>query len=159
MEEDKPSFSSKHNEHRVEMVWTAKIESLFEEWKEDCRSKAKTHNRRAKTKKAYHYLLSVPTIVLPLTMSTVNQFFTEWENELINSIGYLITGSLSGINTFLNLPSQYQQHYDCEARYDELAVEIESILIKPKKDRVQADVQLESVKNRYEYLNKTAIDF
>ena len=158
MEEDKVSVSSKDDEHRVEMVWTAKIESLFEEWQEDCRLKAATHNQRAKTKKTYHYLLSLPTIVLPLTMSTVNQFFSAWESELINSVGYLVTGSLSGINTFLNLPSQYQQHYDCEARYDELAVEIESILIKPKKDRVQADVQLESVKNRYEYLNKTAID-
>lgn len=158
MEQDKVSVSSKDDEHRVEMVWTTKIESLFEAWQDDCRSKAVTHNQRAKTKKAYHYLLSLPTIVLPLTMSTINQFFTEAQSEVINSVGYLITGSLSGINTFLNLPSQYQQHYDCEARYDELAVEIESILIKPKKDRVQADVQLESVKNRYEYLNKTAID-
>lgn len=95
MEEDKESLSSKDDEHRVEMVWTTKIES--------------------------HYFISVPTIIIPLTMSTVNQFFTQAESELINSVGYLVTGSLSGINTFLNLPSQYQQHYDCEARYDELA--------------------------------------
>lgn len=158
-EADKTSLSSSQDdEHRVEMMWTSRIESLFEQWREDCVHQAQCHNQRAKRKKCNHYLLSLPTIILPLTMGTVNQFFTETESELINSVGYLMTASLTGISTFLNLPSQYQQHYDCEARYGELAVEIESILIKPKKDRVQADVQLESIKNRYEYLQKTSID-
>ena len=93
-------------------------------------------------------------------MSSVNQLLDETDDiaKIVTSVGFLVTGSLTGINTFLNFASQYEQHYQADARYLELYTEIQTILTKPKRDRIQADVCMEQIKNKYEHLNKSSPD-
>jgi hypothetical protein len=152
--------SSLDNPDREEMLWDSRIETLLKGWGDECKEKSESHNKAAKKKKCLHRSLAIPSIVVPLFMAAINQMYSE-DVELsvwINSIGYFLTGSLTGVNTFINYASQYEQHYIADARYYELYTEIESVLVKKKKNRVQADVVLEQIKNKYEHLNKTSPD-
>lgn len=152
--------SSVDNNNREEMMWDSRLETLMKGWGDECKEKSEAHNKAAKKKKCLHRSLAIPSIVLPLFMAAINQVYSE-DVELsvwINSIGYFLSGSLTGINTFINYASQYEQHYIADARYYELFTEIESILVKKKKNRVQADVVLEQIKHKYENLNKNSPD-
>lgn len=157
---EKSESESEDNKNRIEMLWTNKIESLFRHWAAECKDNAILHNKTAKKKKCLYRTFGIPSIIIPLCMASFTQLYSDdhYYSLYVNSIGYLITGTLSGINTFLNYASQYEKHYYSEIRYQELYTDIQSILIKPKKDRQPADVLLEKIKLRFEHINEYAPD-
>ena len=152
--------TTKDREDRSEMLWNTKLETLFMHWAMECKEKADQHNKQAKRKKILYRCIGIPAVIIPITMASANQLMDEdsYHAKLINSIGYLLTGALTAVNTFINYASQYEKHYSTEVRYMELYTDIESILIKPKKDRQAADVILERYKLKIEHINEYAPD-
>ena len=152
--------TSSDRKDRSEMLWNSKLELLFHHWALECKDNAIRHNLEAKRKKILYRLFGIPAVIIPITMASMTKLIEEdsYHATLINSIGYLITGSLTAINTFINYASQYEKHYNTEVRYMELYTDIESILIKPKKDRQAADVVLERYKLKLEHINEYAPD-
>jgi len=159
-EKDKSkSTSSNEDTDRVEMKWTDDIEIKITEWSEKCEKIAILHEDASKRKKRLHYGLSFPMIIVPLIMSFSNQFFGDEHiySNYINSFGYLMVGTLTGLSTFLNYAGKYIQHEVASNRYREVILEIEAILIKKKKYRIPADVSIEHIKSQIECLNKFSI--
>lgn len=151
---------TKDNATRIEMMWNNKIEYLFEDWAAQSKEFAQQHNIIAKKKKCLYRSFGLPAMIIPIAMSSLNQIY---ENDtetaiIINSICFLLTGTLTGINTFLNFASQYEKHYYSEVRYKELYIDIQSLLIKPKKDRPPADVSIERYKLKFEHINENSPD-
>lgn len=144
---------------RLEMKWTDNIEDKLEEWSSYCNITSKKHMKASKIKKSIFYILSIPAILVPLIMSFTNQFYGDDHvySKYINSFGYLIVGTLTGVNTFLNYGGKYIEHEVASNRYNEITLEIESILIKKKKYRTPADVVIEHIKSKIECLNKFSI--
>lgn len=144
---------------RVEMKWNNNLEKKLHEWLDLCKDISIAHSKMAKKRKKCHYILSIPTIIIPLFMGFTQQYFGEEHDfyPLISSSGYLITGSLTAVNTFLGYSSKYVEHEVASNRYEEVMYEIDSILIKPKKHRQAADVCMERIKNNIESLNKFSV--
>ncbi len=155
MEPENTPPSSIDDLTRSEMMWNTEIEGLFSKWRESSELKGAQHANKAKCKKNLFYAIAIPAIVLPLVLGALSEY--REKDPRVDTLGFFTTSLFSAMSAFFNFSSQYQEHYDAESRYLELSTEIESILIKPKKDRLQADVCLERIKNRYEFLNKTSI--
>ena len=99
-------------------------------------------------------------MIIPIAMASFTQLYSEdhYLNPVINSIGYLVTGTLTCINTFMNFASLYEKHFFTEIRFNELYTDIQSILIKNKRDREPADVVLERIKLKYEHICEISPD-
>jgi len=144
---------------RVEMKWNSNLEKKLQDWMELCKDIALAHSKMAKKRKQCYYVMSIPAILVPLFMGFTQQYFGE-DHEyypLISSTGYLLTGSLTALNTFLAYGAKYVEHEVASNRYEEVMYEIDSILIKPKKHRQAADVCMERIKNNIESLNKFSV--
>lgn len=151
---------SKDTINRIELRWNERIEYLFRHWASQCKDLADQHNNQAKYKRCMYRVLGIPAVIIPLCMATITQLYDDGDEtaKLVNSLGYLITGTLTGINTFINFSGQYEKHYNAEIRYNELYTDIQSILIKPKRDRIQADVCIERYKLKLEHANEVSPD-
>lgn len=144
---------------RVEMKWNINLEKKLQEWMDLCKDISLAHTKMAKKRKQCYYMMSIPAILIPLFMGFTQQYFGE-EHEyypLISSSGYLLTGTLTALNTFLGYGAKYVEHEVASNRYEEVMYEIDSILIKPKKHRQAADVCMERIKNNIESLNKFSV--
>lgn len=148
------------DKHRREMLWSNKIEYLFEDWAFQSKELSIKHNKAAKHKKCLHRSFGIPAVVIPIVMASINQLYEkdEYIATITNSIGYLLVGTLTGINTFINYASQYQRHYHSEIRYKELYIDIRSLLIKPRKDRPPADVSITKYKLIFEHTHEISPD-
>ena len=151
---------SKDSPNRIELLWSNKIEYLFEDWATQSKEFADLHNKAAKRKKCLYRSFGIPAVVIPILMASINQVYEKHTDIAIitNSMGYLLVGTLTGINTFINYASQYQKHYYSEIRYKELYIDIRSLLIKPKKDRPPADVSIVKYKLKFEHINEFSPD-
>jgi hypothetical protein len=66
----------------------------------------------------------------------------------------MLSGLFSGISMFFNFGKKTELHSNYSNKYFELANEIDSELIKPKRFRVACDVYMERTKLRYNSLCK-----
>jgi hypothetical protein len=155
-EEHTPQLSSEDREDREEMKWSSNVEILLKDWSIKSLSKSKLHGQNAKKLKKYFYSLSIPCVIIPFGMSISSVFWGEcsYEHKLTNAIISCVLGSLNGLNTLFNLGSLYQLHFEAETKYMDLHTDIESTLVKSKKDRIAVDVFLERAKLQYEYIEK-----
>lgn len=152
--------SSKDNHDREEMIWTTKIECIFNHWALECKELSKKHNKQGRRHKCLYHSFGIPSVVIPVFMASINQLLGDQHEVsiIVNSIGFLLTGTITGIMTFLNFSSKYEKHFYTEIRYNELYTDIQSLLIKPKRNRIAADVALEQYKLRFEHINEYAPD-
>lgn len=159
VESEENELTPSRDNSRSGMTWTERLEDMLKKWKSDCEGISEKHYIESKSKKRIHYSLSIPCIFVPLFMGFTNQFFGEEHvySGYMNSIGYLISGGLIGLSTFLNYGAMYVLHEVASNRYSEVCLEIESILIKKKKYRANADIILERIKDNIESLNKFSI--
>ena len=160
VENNSRSRTSLDRADRIEMEWSKEIEGQMNEWRCESQIQQQRHRRCAIYKRIFHYGMSIPSIIIPVSMSFVSQFYGEEHiySDYATSFGFLTVGIINGLNVFLNYGVQYQKHFDAEARYEELITEIDGMLIKKKKYREPADVSLERIKNKYNTLNKYSID-
>jgi hypothetical protein len=143
------------------LPWCEDVDGLMKKWCKDCCDRSVLHAQHASTKKRYFHLLSIPTIIIPIAMASFSQLYSACDNDdakLVNSLGYLVSGSLAGVIAFLNLGNQYAQHAQYEILYHELSTEIECILAKPIAFRSHADVVLLNTRLKYDALNKGSPD-
>ena len=130
---------------RVELLWDSKNQELIVEWANECKENAKLHNKQGKRFKCMHTLLGIPTMLVPV-------FIGAFSNQLelapvTQSVLMLFSGALSTISQFFDFSSRSQRHLEYEARYSELAAEIDVELVKPKARRLACDVYLERCMN------------
>jgi hypothetical protein len=158
-EDDTMSNSISIDGERVEMSWNEKIEELLKRWSEECRKLSEKHNEASKRKKCIHYGLQIPIIIAPFVLGFSSSFYGEDHdyNRYVNSYGNLVLGILSGVNTFINYGGKQKEHENACNRYNEVCLDIESILIKHKKYRIPADITIERFKQRIESLNKFSV--
>ena len=149
------STDSSKDCERQEMLWTSKQESYFEKILHECIEKQKAHDVKAHKFKSKYIYMSLPSIVLPLMIASVNEFLKE-DYNYINTTSMSIAGILSGVNSFYNFGSKYQKHNEYSGRYDELAGEIEALLTKNRRFRPPVDVSIERIKNQFNNLNNNA---
>ena len=143
------------------LPWCADVERLMNKWCSDCKERSFIHAKRASAKKRFYRILSIPSIIIPIAMASFSQLYSacnNFEAQFVNSVGYLLTGSLAGVSTFLNFGSQYAQHAQYEILYYELGTEIECILAKPSAFRGHADMVLINTRLKYDALNKGSPD-
>ncbi len=158
MNEETPPSNDRTD--RKELLWDNRIEHLIKEWSVKSIKKSNVHNSKAKYKKKLYYGFNIPCIVIPFFMSISSIFWGECstEHKMINSIIACIIGSLNGIQTLLNLGSQYQLHFEAESKYRDLHIDIESVLIKHKQDRLPADIFLERCRLLFENIERNSPD-
>jgi len=152
------TISSQDDEERRELLWSSKIENLIQDWKESCAQLSEKHTIVGKRKKQGYYVLSLFCIILPFCTAFLSELLPNDILSTSKTIILFVSSCLSALNTFLNFGKAHAEHNFASFKYAELIHEIDSILVKPKADRMQADLQLEIIKNRYELLNKTCID-
>ena len=143
------------------LPWCKDVEELMKKWCSDCSERSVIHANRASAKKRLYRILSIPSIIIPIAMASFSQLYSacnNFEAQFVNSVGYLLTGSLTGVATFLNFGNQYAQHAQYEILYYELATEIECILTKPSAFRSHADIVLINTRSKYDALNKGSPD-
>lgn len=145
---------SKDNPYRKEMPWNSKNECLLISWKDEMVIKANIHGKKALSNRLLYRILSVPTIIIPITLTTFNDILIEYKH--IQGILLTLLGILSGILTLLNLGSKYQLHFEYQNSYNNLEKKIDLELAKNRKHRTQADVYLEHIMGEYNKLDERA---
>jgi hypothetical protein len=139
---------------RSEEKWDSDNTTYFTNMIRECKKKSISHGMKGRRLKNIHQISSIPLISLPIILSVLSKQLTQY--ELISSILLIIIGVGNIISAFLNIGQKYQVNLEYENRYDELASDIESELIKGKKYRVQFDVYLTRVRMKLNQLNKQA---
>jgi hypothetical protein len=150
--EHTPSSSSDRT--RDEERWDSQNTAYFRKIIAECRKKSFQHGKQGRKVKKIYQLSSIPLISLPIIVSVLSKQLSEY--ELLSSIFFIVIGIGNVISAFLNLGQKYQINLEYECRYDELACDVESELIKGKEYRLQFDVYLTRVRLKLNNLNKNA---
>jgi hypothetical protein len=107
----------------------------------NCRSRSKLHGEHSKKKGKIFKIVSIPLISIPVVLST----FEDKLNSDVR-IGFLLSLSLIGaLNTMFNFGGVAQRHTEYFYKYTELAMTIESELVKHKKFRDAVETFTERV--------------
>lgn len=158
-EDDKMSNSLSLDVERKEMSWNQSHEELLKRWSEQCFNQSKKHYLASKRKKLIYYIFQFPIITIPFILGFSSSFYGENHdyNKYVSSFGNMCLGIISGINAFLNYSKQHIEHENCSNRYNEICMDIESILVKKKRYRQASDLVLEKYMQKIESLNKYSI--
>ena len=127
------------NEERKELLWTDRQESLVSKWHDLCLKRSDQHEKRAKINKTKNWLLSLLMITIPTILSGVTQMYNQ---QLIVTVGFITSGLLSGYNTLFSYGKKYHQHAEFSVKYEDFAREMETLMAKPKHNRIACDVFL-----------------
>lgn len=153
VEENSDTMSSKDCE-RAELLWERREEEVIRRWRKHCIVESKLHGEKARHVKSKYTALSVPSIILPLMLSGFSSLIQPY--PLVNSGTLMIVAILTGMNGFFNLGGKTQKHFQYESNYQDLALDIEAELCRPKSHRVACDVYIERIRNSVSKLNTSA---
>lgn len=145
--------SSLDDQNRKELLWESREEALLLDIQNKCKESAAHHTKTGKRKKLWYTLCGVPATILPLVTATLTQMGVAMDT--ITCL-VLVSGILTGVNTFFNFGKQRQCHFDHAGKYDELSMDIGLELCKPKRNRVACDVFLYACSSRFNNINGTA---
>jgi hypothetical protein len=145
------SMSSNDDPDRKELLWESREEDLIHKWKKHCIIESRLHGEKARRVKKQYTALSIPAIILPLVLSGFSSLIQPY--PLVNSITLMAVAILTGISGFFNLGGRCQKHFQYEGLYNDLALNIDSEMCKPKKARIACDLYLERVKNNVSKLD------
>ena len=138
---------------REQLMWTTGVEELMRNWYKKSLVSADVHHTKARKFSALYILLGIPASVLPLSMGALaNAGVPTWlETAMMFTTGVLVT-----TQNYINPGKRGEKHYTFEARYHELAIQIAAELVKPQRHRLEADVFLQKIMDKYNFLNGTA---
>ena len=139
---------------RSEEKWDNDNTTYFTNMIRECKKKSISHGMKGRRLKKLYHVINIPLISLPVIVSTLSTQLIDY--KLISMLLMVVIGVGNIISAFLNIGQKYQVNLEYENRYDELACDIESELIKGKKYRVQFDVYLTRVRMKLNQLNKQA---
>ena len=86
------------------------------------------HCRKGKHYKRLYYGLSIPGIIIPLTLSNINNLLS---NDVM-SILLLTSSAINALGTFFNFSKRTASHFEYESKYQELYNTIEMEFVKHK---------------------------
>lgn len=139
---------------REEEFWTHKNQAFFVTIIEQCCINSKLHGIAGRRNKKIYTYVSVPLISLPIIMSALTPQINN--SPWLSSTFMISIGLMNTISAFINWGRKAATHLEYENRYQELADNITSELVKKKKYRVQFDLYLEKTKAAFGNLNKNA---
>jgi hypothetical protein len=142
------------NPNREVMLWCHSIERILSEWYDKCRNRALRHTKSAKRYTILQMSLVIPSSLIPLLLAAFSPLITHTHNIFIG--GMILTGALTTSIGVMNPSGRSRQHRSFEAQYHELATEISTELVKPQRHRVEADVFLQRVMDKFNFLNNRA---
>ena len=136
----------KRNKYKLEGPWTRKIEELLETWKRRCLTKAAQHEAAGYIFKSKTAFWGLPPVLIPIAMSPVSAIIgysdcdgTQWK-VIFNSCAFLVSGVFAGIYSFFKYGEKTEKFFNYSTRYADIALEIESELIKEKTYRLPSEV-------------------
>jgi len=139
---------------REEMKWNEKNSDLLRNWSKNCKEALLAHEVKAKKYKKLYAIFGLPSILIPISVGIMQPYLQE--NDLIVSLLMVLTGSLSGINTFFDFSRKRSKHLEANAKYSELHIQIQSILAIPKRNREAADVSITKILYQLNSINNMA---
>lgn len=142
------------SEHRTEEKWSDDNTQFFKNIMADCNERSVQHGRAGRKFKKINNGLTIPTMLLPIVLSTLSNELAE--QHLLNDCLLIGLACLNGVNAFFDFSKKSSNHLEFESRYEELNHEIESELVKAKNFRTQFDVYLTEISMKYSMLNKSA---
>jgi hypothetical protein len=144
------------NLFREPMLWSKEIEDVLLKWNARCLSNVHVHATNGLRYMRIYILFAIPASVIPLSLASLSAVMDP--NHLLFLLGMVISGALSTVVGVINPGGHAQLHRSFEQQYSELATEITKELVKPQRYRTEADVFLQRVLDRYNYLNNLAPD-
>jgi len=142
---------------RTQEVWTSENERLMEEWKMEAKDRAAKHEQTAYRMRTKNIQTGLTSILIPVVMAPVSSTFAHWEGiQYLNMSSFLLTGVLSGVNSFFAYGAQKERHFSFSARYLDLVTDIQGELVKDAKFRTNVDVFSIRVQMKLDYLNNYA---
>ena len=154
MENDQNSNSESKDTDRKELMWEEREELFMRKIVEECKTQSELHRKKGKYFKKMYTVFGVPSMLIPIILSGLVDQLHDY--ALVQSLLMIGTGIFSGISNFFNFGRKYQEHFDFENKYNGLAGDIGTELVKPKAFRVAADVYLERIRLLYGNLNDNA---
>jgi len=107
--------------------------------------------------KGYYKLWALPNVVLTVVMSGLSGALgDETYMKYVAMSGFVVCGIITGVSSLYNFGKLTQQHFDFSTRYSELALGIDSEMVKGRLFRSPADVFLLQTRMKFEQLNRTA---
>ena len=152
--EDKGESPNTSDVLREEELWTTESEKFLIEWMTAMCVKSKAHDKSYKKFKKYNNVLALPTILLPLILSPLTGYITDF--PIISSLMLISTGVLSGINSFFNFSKKSQQNNEYSNLYAQLAREIKIEVRRPSRFRMPVDKFSERIYQKYSALDASS---
>jgi hypothetical protein len=149
-----PPSTSSDDTARAELLWESREEDHVLRLQKIAAKKAELHSKKAATLRTRYKALGVPAAILPLIASTLHE--SKVGPPLVITIFLLLSAVLSGVTTFLNLGGRAERHDSYAAKYDQVVLDSQTELSKPKRARVACDVYLERLRLTLGHLNDSA---
>ena len=160
--EDKPSPVNRHASNSIpdvvrdELLWERSEEDLLNVWKKEAMLRRRGHSVTGGRKKRFHKVFGTLSVVVPIIFTGLSQ--SEINTGWINTLGFCLTGIISGLLAFYGFDGLTERHFEYESKYDDYVQQIESELCKPRKNRVACDVFLKEMQLKLGTLNAGAPD-
>jgi hypothetical protein len=146
--------------NRKEMLWDERNENFLKDIQRKAIEQANNQLKKAKHKRYLYIFFSIPCIVIPLLLSILNNVVIDKNIMLyVNTISLVINVICSSINTFMNYGKMIEQHCLFKNKFNELYINIQSELMKPKKNRAACDMYIEGIKSQFNSLCNYSPDF
>lgn len=142
---------------REELKWMSDIEKTILGWEATARENVIKHGKMKKYYKRIYNVFGGITAALPIAVGFVNAGVGENSRTLM-SVLMGCTGVLVGIYERINAGKKAEQYSHYEYQYSQLANEIHSEMIKPRRNRPAADVYLQKILDRVNSIDSGAPD-
>jgi len=146
-----------HPPMRYDQPYTDQIESQLKEWQSEALELSHKHNLKGYSHKRNYIGLSIPTLLTSVVMSGLSGSIDQIPGgQWVSMAGFIIIGTLSGVNTFYNFAAKAEKNFQHENLFGALASDIDEELTKSRQFRSPADVVLARTKMKRDNLIRTA---
>ena len=148
------SESDSKDVERTEEPWSNRNEKYISDIRDRCYNNIQNHRRKAGMYRRRYVSLSIPNILIPLTLSSFSQYLY----PIVKLSGNVLNTMSSGLLSFFNYGKLYTRHLEAANKYESLMMDIDAILSKKKQYREDADITIERIKNTYNLISQAAPD-
>ncbi|MCP4483705.1 MAG: hypothetical protein GY823_03960 [Flavobacteriaceae bacterium] len=142
-----------------EEAWSEETEKLAYEWAKNAKEASNAHNSAGKSHKSKHVGIGLPAVLVPIFMAPISATLAGFEGiQYANMAGFLVSGTLSAVNSFFGFDKKYQKHMDFSARYADVYSDVKYELAKARKFRIAPDRFLMRIQMKLDSLGASAPD-
>lgn len=138
--------------YRKIQIWDSKSENFLNDVIKDIDKKIEFHRNASKKYRAFHYTFGFFSTALPLISAGLLDLFDSklFETNLLISIGII-----NSVSQFFRLETMHNKHLEFEDRFEELKSKINLELTKSKANRMNCELFILKVVDKYNLLNYT----